>query len=141
MSFFDCQHCVSLIKMCFIDCQLCFCMIKMFFFDYQLCFCVIKMCFFDFQLYFCLIKGISFLFQSESHIISFTIKNNSKILLIQFRIKVRVVWAPFSVLKPEYNTATNHWYIFIIHNCILIYSTIHELVRNTRKIKQLNMIE
>ena len=39
----------------------------------------------------CVLKGISFLFQSESHIISFTIKNNSKILLIQFGIKVRVV--------------------------------------------------
>ena len=79
------------------------------------------------------LKGTSFLFQLESHIISFTIKNNSKMLLIQFGIKVRVVWAPFLILKYEPNTAAIFRHIFIIHNRILIYSIIHELVTKQRQ--------
>jgi len=51
------------------------------------------------------LKGTSFFFQLESHIISFNIKNDSNMLLIKFGIKVRVVLAPFLVLKSERNTA------------------------------------
>ena len=54
-----------------------------------------------------LLKGTSFLFQLESHIISFT--------------------------KYEPNTAAIFRHIFIIHNCILIYSIIHELVTKQRQ--------
>ena len=93
----------------------------------------IKHCFVDFSFEIYNVKGTSFLFQLESHIISFTIKNNSKTLLIQFGIKVRVVWAPFLILKYEPNTAAIFRHIFIIHNRILIYSIIHELVTKQRQ--------